>query len=558
MTLKAMLSTVSAVILMTSPASADMNETEERLFELLKTKPAFQALMPSGKRVQSLDFKGTLVPGLLEFDDAPENFEIKPLAIAGDIARNCWTDLSYSYTSEFNGSYEQTTSWQVSTELQVSQEVTVEGKIPLFGSASATSGVSLSLGTSLGKIEKTGIGFKKLVTVALPPNTEADVQLQVIEQVLEGAPFTVDMEMRGVAEILHPPKRAWIPYRRGDLPANMVEGGSERLKSGRWRDLNVCRVGAHAGKIIGKVCNWTFGGEERVARRFDVLTVSGYKKTWMKKKDFRDKYSDRTVAEGNAPVYYSGKENRPGKRYNGQNFVCRAKHKGDWHPGKVVINHCMIGYAGTERKKSAFEVLIRGKGENETTRVDVTGLLSPHERSFTVDGVFTDARSINAIAVLGNRRPTDRRFCGDVDPQIAQSGITEATVEEQLAITTNTRKPRGVFDSLSMDVLRSAPAKDAPPALETIEGTQLMVIDYIGQEVPKVTLNARLLFDRSPDMFGSDVAAVQQALVERGAQIEVDGFFGAETSAALRAFQREAGLPVDGRFGTRTRLAIGF
>ncbi len=52
---------------------------------------------------------------------------------------------------------------------------------------------------------------------------------------------------------------------------------------------------------------------------------------------------------------------------------------------------------------------------------------------------------------------------------------------------------------------------------------------------------------------GQDVRALQQQLVARGSQIEVDGKFGPETERAVRAFQRNQGIAVDGVVGRDTR-----
>ena len=55
---------------------------------------------------------------------------------------------------------------------------------------------------------------------------------------------------------------------------------------------------------------------------------------------------------------------------------------------------------------------------------------------------------------------------------------------------------------------------------------------------------------------GADVAAVQAFLRHRGATIALDGFFGAATEAAVKAFQQQAGLQVTGRVGETTWTAL--
>jgi murein DD-endopeptidase MepM/ murein hydrolase activator NlpD len=56
---------------------------------------------------------------------------------------------------------------------------------------------------------------------------------------------------------------------------------------------------------------------------------------------------------------------------------------------------------------------------------------------------------------------------------------------------------------------------------------------------------------------GDGVRALQEALNGRGFKVEVDGVLGAETGAAVGAFQHLAGLEVDGFVGPNTAEALG-
>jgi hypothetical protein len=56
---------------------------------------------------------------------------------------------------------------------------------------------------------------------------------------------------------------------------------------------------------------------------------------------------------------------------------------------------------------------------------------------------------------------------------------------------------------------------------------------------------------------GDGVRRLQQALVARGAALQVDGHFGQATLAAVVAAQTAAGLVVDGDVGPATRRALG-
>jgi len=69
-----------------------------------------------------------------------------------------------------------------------------------------------------------------------------------------------------------------------------------------------------------------------------------------------------------------------------------------------------------------------------------------------------------------------------------------------------------------------------------------------------VVRNLRL---STPLLVGSDVSALQRALNREGAQLVVDGSFGALTEAAVRQWQSRRGLEDDGVVGLRTRFSLG-
>lgn len=67
----------------------------------------------------------------------------------------------------------------------------------------------------------------------------------------------------------------------------------------------------------------------------------------------------------------------------------------------------------------------------------------------------------------------------------------------------------------------------------------------------------RMLRLAEPRMTGSDVRALQEALVKEGYALNCDGVFGENLEKALKSFQREFGLVDDGVAGTATHLMLG-
>ena len=80
-----------------------------------------------------------------------------------------------------------------------------------------------------------------------------------------------------------------------------------------------------------------------------------------------------------------------------------------------------------------------------------------------------------------------------------------------------------------------------------------------GNKIPSITPSPqdRVLFLSQPNMEGEDVSKVQQALVNASLTVEVDGFFGPATDAAVRKFQGLNRLSVDGKVGPGTRAKLG-
>lgn len=124
------------------------------------------------------------------------------------------------------------------------------------------------------------------------------------------------------------------------LPSNAVIGGNED-----GHPLYVCRGyyngGKHPGKIVGNMCNITYGGAEIPLNRYQVLrSFTPYHWVW--------------AVNGNVPPHavIGGYE-------NGQPlYICQADYATGTHPGKLVGANCNIGYGGQEIPMSNYRVMV--------------------------------------------------------------------------------------------------------------------------------------------------------------------------------------------------------
>lgn len=88
------------------------------------------------------------------------------------------------------------------------------------------------------------------------------------------------------------------------------------------------------------------------------------------------------------------------------------------------------------------------------------------------------------------------------------------------------------------------------------------ILDYEGKDGVEImptaySLGERVLKHSKPMMNGDDVTELQRLLVLKGfSPIKIDGFYGADTESAVRAFQKAAHITVDGKAGNETIKAL--
>ncbi len=544
--------TAFAVILpLASGATAQMNSTEDRLLRDLLTKDSFNSLFQPHETPMTLTFKGRTSPGPIEWGLAPNEYEIRPVAVTGHVAQNCETDTVLTVSDHLQDEYKEASSWELTAGLEVGWSVEAEGKLPLLGSGKVGKEVKVSVSGSKGGKTTTTLKVRSGYSVVVQPQRELDVQLQVIEQVIEGTPFEIEVELIGDATVMTDAQSYWVPYVEGDMPAGIVIAGEERKPNGDWRDLMVCKSHhGHPGKTVEGLCHYGYDGDELGTADYSLLAVPGAQYEWMDHAAFEDAFSQREIAEGRADVFYGIKESREG-RYNGRTFVCRGKYRGNMHPGKVVDNHCMFGYGGEERQRRNYDVLVRTGDAGLTKTIRLEDHLSRAERTMIIEGVFDDARSLSASTVLGKSRPVNAAACGDAVASHVETTIRDVEIERDAPITVQSGNA-----STSSSDRNGDDAPERPKVTLLADGTPLAQVSLESDDAP-VKLMSRRLHLTSPRMFGSDVLAVQQALTEAGWPLLQDGYYGTYTARAVRAFQKAHRLDVDGVFGPMTQAMLG-
>ena len=124
-----------------------------------------------------------------------------------------------------------------------------------------------------------------------------------------------------------------------------------------------------------------------------------------------------------------------------------------------------------------------------------------------------------------------------------------------LASSSNPSLPPTVYRMDAYLQLISDRKWDLPLPL-TIRGV-LITEAILSGAAPTPTSAQATLQLQSPPLQGDAVRALQQALVNAGFPVAVDGTFGAETEAAVKQFQRQKGQKPDGVVGPATRSALG-
>lgn len=133
----------------------------------------------------------------------------------------------------------------------------------------------------------------------------------------------------------------WERASGGRIPAGAIAAGIENGKP-----LAICHAdhqgGQHPGKVVAKACNISYGGAELTIGSYEVLVADAARLDWV------------AATAGEVPVgaIAGGQENGAALA------ICRFRHAGATHPGKLVGTRCAIGYGGREIYSDRYEILI--------------------------------------------------------------------------------------------------------------------------------------------------------------------------------------------------------
>lgn len=131
----------------------------------------------------------------------------------------------------------------------------------------------------------------------------------------------------------------WVSAPTRGVPPGAFAAGEER-----GEQILLCRAhhngGVHPGKVVGRACHIGWGGKEVPVSRYEVLTRVDWHE-WV------------GASGGTVPPrsFVGGEEN--GRSL----YVCRARHRGGLHPGKLVGPNCNVAFNGNEILVRDYEVL---------------------------------------------------------------------------------------------------------------------------------------------------------------------------------------------------------
>jgi len=140
----------------------------------------------------------------------------------------------------------------------------------------------------------------------------------------------------------------WQAAANGQIPPNAIPGGQEQGKP-----LAICaapyRDGRHPGKVVGKTCNFGYGGAEIKSEKFDVLLGNS---ALLKQNPLFVRWVPAQNGQVPPGAFLGAQE--PGRVLP----ICRAAYQGGVQPGKLVVRNCNVAFNGKEVLVPQYEVLV--------------------------------------------------------------------------------------------------------------------------------------------------------------------------------------------------------
>ena len=556
----------------TSSVGQVMDATEQNLFDKLMSKQSFKDLIPTGQTPDRISLEGSVIPGPIKWGSAPLGQQLRPIGFLPIVSRNCLSEGVLAVRSFAEPKFEQksvtslTTNWNVELGIEVTPAWPVN-----LSKASFKAGYGEERTKETADVES--IKFRSEYEILVPEGLEAVSQVQVLERKIDGMPFEMKVEVGGNAALYFDPAVRWEGY-SGRIPGDAVKDGKEPVEDGT-RKLPVCRYNGVSGKVVSGKCNYASGDKEFAKEDFDILRVGRTRTEWMDHEEFYNSYSKNEIDQGLTPAVLSNRTNQNGERIGPPSLVCLAKRLEElevdpfWnffgipsvtkvtfsdHPGIVRDGNCEYGYGGKRvREDKRFRILLAHAERGDAVTFDLAKHLDRDERVFDINGTFDDARAISAEIVVSAMRPVDRSQCAIIDDSgVDDGGMFELIAEAEPATNANNAS----LQARAVGGDSPEPLPNGDPFHDVLDGTPLLTLD-LRDDGQQAKLNSRVLRLSDPLMYGTDVLAIQRALIARGWPVKPDGFYGGWTAKAVADFQRAHRLPVDGIMGRVTQRRLG-
>jgi hypothetical protein len=216
----------------------------------------------------------------------------------------------------------------------------------------------------------------------------------------------------------------------------------------------------------------------------------------------------------------------------------------------------MIGYGGKELAKGDYKILTYDGDPAESFVVNLEDYLTLEQRTFRIEGSFSGSYAGEAELVRGDSQPADQKICanevagsGDgTQPDASEKGTADSVQSGNVVYRTAQHSSGSdVFNAAAPDRPKAEPAVAGDVIAETVTQDGALIQRPIIRELEL----------QSPLMFGDDVVAVQEALIERGYLLKLDGYYGPGTARAVRLFQKANGIEADGVVGGDTGYWLG-